>query len=152
MPEEAWSAPEKQEKNEADPPAVPEGEISIDFVRSSGPGGQNVNKVSSKAQLRWQVGGSAAFTEEQKALIREAAGNRLNKEDEILLFEQSERSQQQNREAVVRRLQELVARALVPKKERKPTEVSRSERLKRLEEKRRAGERKRLRKPPRGEW
>jgi ribosome-associated protein len=152
VPEEAWRAPENQEQNEADPPAVPESEISIDFVRSSGPGGQNVNKVSSKAQLRWKVGTSAAFSEEQKALIREAAGKRLNSEDEICLYEQGERSQQRNRDGVVRRLQGLVAEALAPKKERKPTRVSRSEKMRRLEEKRRAGEQKRLRKPPRGEW
>jgi ribosome-associated protein len=133
-------------------PIVPESEIRLDFARSSGPGGQNVNKVSSKAQLRWSVGLSQAFSEEQKAAIRTFAGSRLTKDDEIVLAAESERSQLQNKEEAVRRLQELVRVALTPKKKRRPTKVSRAQKRKRVEEKRRAGERKRSRKPPRGEW
>lgn len=149
VPEEFRGGPEK---NENDPPAVPEGELQIDFVRSSGPGGQKVNKTSSKAQLRWHVGGSKAFTEEQKAAIRESAGNRLNGEDEIVLAAQTERSQFQNRDEVIERLQNLVAEALAPRKERRPTKVSHSEKQRRLEEKRHVADRKRDRKPPTGEW
>lgn len=132
--------------------AVPEHELRIDFVRSSGPGGQKVNKTSSKAQLRWNVGASAAFTEEQKARIRAAAGSRLNADDEIVLSADTERSQFQNRDAAVARLQALVEGALAPRKERKATKVSRNQKRKRVEEKRRAGEKKRLRRPPKGEW
>ncbi len=148
-PEEMMHSPEN---NTDDPPAVPESEIQLEFVRSSGPGGQNVNKTSSKAQLRWRVGDSQAFTEEQKAAIRAYAGNRLNNEDEIVLAAQAERSQVQNREEVIRRLQELVTDALAPKKERKATRVSRSQKEQRLSEKRRIGEKKQQRKLPRGEW
>lgn len=133
-------------------PSVPESELRLDFARSGGPGGQNVNKVSSKAVLRWKVGSSAAFTDEQKAAIRAAAGKYLNKEDEIVLTAESERSQLQNREAVIRRLQELVGVALMPKKKRKPTKVSRAQKRKRFESKRLVGERKRSRKPPRADW
>lgn len=131
---------------------VPENEIEIDFVRSSGPGGQNVNKTSSKAQLRWNVGRSQAFTQGQKAAIRAHAGHRLSGTDEIVIAEQSERSQLQNRETVVRRLQELVATALTPKKKRRPTKVGRSQKRKRLEEKRLVSRKKQDRRSPKGEW
>lgn len=133
-------------------PIIPESEIRLDFARSSGPGGQNVNKVSSKAVLRWSVGSSAAFSEEQKALIRAFAGKLLNKEDEIVLTAESERSQLQNKEEAIRRLRELVAKALTPKKKRRPTRVSRAQKMKRLDEKRIVGQRKRNRKSPRNEW
>lgn len=132
-------------------PIVPEAEIQLEFVRSSGPGGQNVNKTSSKAQLRWHVGGSQVFTEEQRAAIRARAGNRLNGEDEIVLVAQTKRSQSQNRHDVIQRLQDLVAGALVPKKKRKKTRVSYTQKQKRLEDKRRTGAVKQARKPPRGE-
>lgn len=114
---------------------VPESEMNITFARSGGHGGQNVNKVNTKAVLRWHVGRSAAFTEEQKALIRAAAGNRLNREDEVVIFDQTERSQPQNKDNAVRRLQELVVEALTPQKERKATAPSRAERDRRLADK-----------------
>jgi len=132
--------------------SVPESELRLDFSRSSGPGGQNVNKVSSKAQVRWSVGASQAFTDGQKTLIRAAAGKHLNKEDEIVLAAESERSQFQNKEEVIRRLQELVRIALVPKKKRRPTKVSRAQKRKRVEQKRLVGEKKKARRPPKGEW
>ncbi|MEK9152738.1 MAG: alternative ribosome rescue aminoacyl-tRNA hydrolase ArfB [Patescibacteria group bacterium] len=121
-------------------------------MRSSGPGGQKVNKTSSKAQLRWNVDRSQAFTEEQKAAIRAAAGNRLNGEDEIVIAADTERSQFQNRDSVIERLQELAADALAPKKERRETKVSRAQKRQRLEEKRLNAKRKNERKPPKGEW
>jgi ribosome-associated protein len=131
---------------------IPESELRLEFSRSSGPGGQNVNKVSSKAQVRWSVGASAAFTDGQKALIRAFAGKHLTKEDEIVLAAESERSQLQNREEAVRRLRALVAAALAPRKTRKPTKVSRAQKRKRVEQKRIVGERKKNRKPPRGDY
>ena len=133
-------------------PIIPESELRLDFSRSSGPGGQNVNKVSSRAQLHWYVGRSGVFTDAQKALIRAAAGKHLNKRDEIVLSAESERSQLQNKEEVIRRLQELVFKALAPKKRRKPTKVSRAQKRKRVEQKRIVGEKKRARKAPKGEW
>ena len=133
-------------------PTIPESELRLEFARSSGPGGQNVNKVSSKAQVRWYVGRSQAFTDAQKASIRAYAGKHLNKHDEIVLSAESERSQLQNKEEAIRRLRELVFRAIAPKKKRTPTKVSRAQKRKRVEQKRIVGERKKLRKSPRGEW
>lgn len=126
-------------------PAVPEGELDLSFVRSSGPGGQNVNKTSTKAQLRWNVGASSAFTDEQKAAIRAFAGSRLNDADEIVIASDAQRSQPQNRAAAVARLQELVAAALAPRKERKPTKASKAVKRRRLDDKRRHGDKKRSR-------
>ena len=111
-----------------------------------------MNKTSSKAQLRWNVGESAGFTDVQKEAIREAAGNRLNGDDEIVLSAETERSQLQNKSAVIERLQDIVSEALTPKKERKETRVSRSQKKKRLDDKRRTSEKKRHRKPPKGDW
>jgi ribosome-associated protein len=139
-------------ENNAMPPVIPEDEIRLAFVRSSGPGGQNVNKTSTKAQLHWNVGSSVSFTEDQKAAIRRGAGARLNDRDEIVLSSDAERSQLQNRDEVVRRLRQIVAKALAPKKVRRPTKVSRSQKMRRLEEKRRRGEKKSVRRPPRGDW
>lgn len=134
------------------PSTIPESELSLEFSRSSGPGGQNVNKVSSRAQVRWYVGGSSVFTADEKALIRAYAGKHLNKNDEIVLSAESERSQSQNKEEVIRRLRALVARALTPKKKRRPTRVSRSQKMKRLNEKRVVAERKRTRQQPKHDW
>lgn len=131
---------------------VPENEIDVEFARSSGPGGQNVNKRSTKARIRWNVGASAAFSAIQKTAIRAAAGGRRNAEDEIIVEADSERSQSQNRDAAVRRLQALVAAALVPKKVRRETKVSRSQKRQRLESKRIVARKKEARRPPKGEW
>ncbi|OGH69308.1 MAG: hypothetical protein A2754_00575 [Candidatus Magasanikbacteria bacterium RIFCSPHIGHO2_01_FULL_47_8] len=114
---------------------IPETEITIDFVRSSGPGGQNVNKVSSKAQLRWNVGASAIFSEEEKARIREKLKGRLSKYDEIIISSDEERSQVQNKEKAVALLQTLVRQALIIPKTRIPTRLSRNKKAKRLDEK-----------------
>ncbi|MDD5251335.1 MAG: alternative ribosome rescue aminoacyl-tRNA hydrolase ArfB [Patescibacteria group bacterium] len=132
--------------------SIPAHELHLDFVRSSGPGGQKVNKTSSKVQLRWRVGESGVFAEEQKALIRKAAGHRLNADDEIIIVADAERSQYQNRDEAVRRLQDLVARALTPKKTRRPTKISRAQKQKRLDDKRRQSEQKKLRRPPQNGW
>jgi len=130
-------------------PRVPESEIAVEFARSSGPGGQNVNKASTKAVLRWNIGASRAFSEEEKNAIRARAGGRRNSADEIVLHEQSERSQARNREAAFGRLQELVRIALEPKKSRRKSGVPASERRKRLDDKRRAALKKESRRPPR---
>lgn len=114
---------------------IPENELKFDFARSSGPGGQNVNKVSSKAQLRWQVGASAVFSPEQKELIRAGLRNRLNKNDEIIISVEDERSQLQNKEKAIERFNELLNKILTPVKKRKPTRPTLASKLRRLEEK-----------------
>ena len=131
---------------------IPESEIWIDFVRSSGPGGQKVNKTSSKAQLRWRVDGSAIFSDEQKKLINEFLANRINKEGEVVLASDQERSQLQNKENAVALLHSLVAQAITPQRERIATKPTRSSRKRRLDEKARQSKIKKSRGNPSEEW
>lgn len=121
----------RQEK-EYIPKSIPEYECQIEYVRGGGAGGQKVNKTSSTAQLRWHIGRSSTFTSEEKGRIRLALASRVTKDDEIVLKSQEERSQKQNKEAVLARLNELVADALKPMKERvegEPTKGSKERRL-----------------------
>lgn len=124
---------------------IPEHELSISFARSGGKGGQNVNKVATKATVRWRVGASAAFSEEEKQRLRRALGNRLTKDDEIIISASAERSQLQNRVRATARLNELAACALRPKKVRRPTKPTRAAKEWRLLEKRSLSARKRIR-------
>ncbi len=125
---------------------IPPSEFTIEFARSGGPGGQNVNKVSSKAQLRFNVGVSTILSEEQKARVREVLKNRLTNEDDILVVAEDERSQPQNRDLVIARFQELIAQALYIPKKRRATKPTYGSKLKRLESKKIISERKQSRK------
>lgn len=126
-------------------PRVPDAEIEIDFVRSGGPGGQNVNKTSTKAQLRWNVDASHGFSDAQKSLIRKRLSNKISKEGDAVLSSESERSQRQNKDAAIRRLNALVADALKPKKKRVPTKPTRGSKERRLKTKKERSEKKRSR-------
>ena len=125
---------------------IPFSEFTIEFARSGGPGGQNVNKVSSKAQLRFNVGASLVLNDEQKNRVREILKNRLTNEDDILVVAEDERSQPQNRDLVIARFQELIAQALYIPKKRRATKPTYSSKLKRLESKKIISERKQSRK------
>lgn len=114
---------------------IPENELNITFARSSGAGGQNVNKTSTKAIVHWPIGKSALFSEEEKNRIRTKLANRINNEDELVVISEEERSQLQNRELAVDRLQKLVAAALQVPKKRKPTKPTKASKIKRLESK-----------------
>jgi len=114
---------------------IPEAEIEESFSRGGGPGGQNVNKVATKVELRWRVDASTVFSDEEKARIREVLANRINKEGELIVTAQRERSQLKNREIAYGRLNELVAGALVPEIERIKTRPTAGSREKRIEEK-----------------
>ncbi|TSC84813.1 MAG: hypothetical protein G01um101413_197 [Parcubacteria group bacterium Gr01-1014_13] len=114
---------------------IPESELNITFARSSGAGGQNVNKTSTKVIIHWSVGKSAVLTDEEKSRVREKLANRINNEDEVVLMSEEERSQPQNRESAISRLQELVTQALHVPKKRRPTRPSKASKLKRLESK-----------------
>jgi ribosome-associated protein len=116
-------------------PEVPESEIEIDYARSSGPGGQNVNKRSTKAVISWNIRASAAFTEEQMAVIEAELANRINKEGAIVIQADATRSREQNRVAAIETLQRIVRKALTPQKERKPTKPSKAAKRRRLDEK-----------------
>lgn len=130
---------------------IPESEITVDYARASGPGGQNVNKRDTKAVVHWNVGASQAFSDVQKSLIRTFAANRLNAEDEIVLSADDERSQSRNRESAIARLREIVNKALVPKKKRRPTKPTRASKERRLDEKKRTASKKAGRKSPTSE-
>jgi len=116
---------------------IPEWELDLSFARSSGPGGQKVNKASTKAILHFNIDKSKTLGKEQKEMVRKKLANRINEKGEIVLFDQSSRSQWQNRRNVIKRLNELINTALIPEKERKPTKIPETVKRKRLEEKRR---------------
>ena len=124
---------------------IPDNEFRIETARSGGPGGQNVNKVSSKVQLRWSIDTSGVFSFEEKGHIRRALASRINLADEVMVDVDAERSQAQNRDIAIARLHELVGGALKPRKIRRPTRPTRASKERRITEKKKVGERKRTR-------
>lgn len=115
--------------------SVPERELEFHTSRSGGPGGQNVNKVSSRVTLRFDVNNSAALTAEQKTQIRARLSSRINKEGVLQITSQRTRSQDMNREDAVARFTELLRAALHREKKRIPTRATSSSKEGRLEEK-----------------
>ncbi len=105
-------------------------------TRSSGPGGQNVNKVSSKVELRFNYRNSLLLSEAEKAILSEKLFNKINKEDEIVLVAQTDRSQLKNKEKVIEKFYSLLKQALTPRKKRVSTRPTRASVEKRLESKR----------------
>lgn len=99
-------------------------EFRFTASRSSGPGGQNVNKVSTRIELRFNVETSELLTESEKALIMDRLKNRISRDGILLLVSQTERSQAGNRQKVVERFYTILSKALTPKKPRKPTRIS----------------------------
>lgn len=116
-------------------PQIPDNELTITFARSSGAGGQNVNKTSTKVIIHWPVGKSRFLSDEEKARVRIKLASRINNDDELVLMSEEERSQSQNRDLAIARLQSLVAQALRVPKKRRPTRPTRASKLKRLESK-----------------
>ncbi len=104
---------------------LPAGEIHFTFVRSSGPGGQNVNRRSTKAVLKWDLGRTHALDPEQKARVALRLGKRVNHHGEVILSSDRFRSREQNVRDLRERLQTLVGRALMIPKKRKKVGVSR---------------------------
>ena len=115
--------------------SIDDREIAISFIRASGPGGQNVNKVSSAAQLRFDVRGSSSLGDGVKLRLERLSGARLTLQGEIVITAGRFRSQERNRADAVDRLVRLIARAATPPAPRKPTRPSRAVRRKRLETK-----------------
>jgi ribosome-associated protein len=118
---------------------IPESEIRFTASRSGGPGGQNVNKVSSKITLAFDIGASAAFSEEQKRELMAVLASRINKEGVLQVVSQRTRSQELNRTDALARFAELLRRALTPRRARIKTRVPAAAKRQRLEEKKRQG-------------
>ena len=110
-------------------------EISFQTTRSGGKGGQNVNKVETAVIGYFTIAGSQILTEEQKTLVNEKLFNRINNEGNLFVKSQTYRTQLENKDEVIRKINELVTKALEQKKKRKPTKISKAAKEKRLDSK-----------------
>ncbi|HYJ42161.1 MAG TPA: alternative ribosome rescue aminoacyl-tRNA hydrolase ArfB, partial [Steroidobacteraceae bacterium] len=124
---------------------IPDSDLEVAFIRSAGPGGQNVNKVASAVQLRFSVARNTTLRDDVKARLRALAGQRLTDADEILIQARESRSQESNRRDAEERLLDLVRRALVVPKKRHATKPTRASKERRLDGKARSQKNKRLR-------
>jgi ribosome-associated protein len=115
--------------------------------RSSGPGGQNVNKVNTRIELRFNVNGSKLLNDQEKAMIRSALHSQLSGDGDLIITSQTERTQLKNRGKAIDKFYFILDKALTPKKRRIPTKATAASQQKRLEEKRQRGYIKTLRKP-----
>lgn len=127
---------------------VPETEFTWSFVRAGGPGGQNVNKVASKAVLRWDVAASPSLPEAVKARLRASHPSRFTNEGELVLTSQRFRDQERNRQDCLEKLAELVRQAAAVPRPRKKTRPTRGSRENRLKDKQRRSRVKSLRRKP----
>jgi ribosome-associated protein len=125
--------------------SIPRSELDMRVSRSSGAGGQHVNKTSSRVEIFWNVLGSRALTEEQRARLREKLASRLTTEGSIRVVASDMRSQSRNRDLAEERLADLVRRALLIPKKRRPTRPTRASKEARLEGKKRLSHKKRER-------
>jgi len=123
-------------------------ELTYKFVRSSGSGGQHVNKVSSKAELYFNLKNSDVFNEDEKLKLTEFFSNRLNKDQILILTCDESRSQFRNKAIVTQRFLELIDEGLKEEKKRVPTKIPKAAKKKRLSNKRKTSEKKANRKPP----
>jgi ribosome-associated protein len=124
---------------------IPDEDLSLSFIRGSGPGGQNVNKVASAVQLRFDLAGTSTLSEPVKMRLRALAGRRLTDDGAILITARNHRTQEQNRREAGDRLADLIRAALVPPKPRKATKPTRASRERRLDTKNRQQRTKSLR-------
>ncbi len=126
--------------------------LASEFVysasRSSGPGGQNVNKVNTRVELRFNIDNSQFLSLLEKFKLKEQLKNRVNSAGELVLASETQRTQLGNKEAVTGKCFFLIEKALTPRKKRIKTKPTLSSQQKRIEKKKQAGAKKKLRKPP----
>jgi ribosome-associated protein len=123
-------------------------ELSFKAIRSSGAGGQHVNKTASKVELTYSLNDSVVFDDDQKARLISNLKSRLTKDNVLILQCEESRSQHKNKALVIERFLELMHQALIVPKKRKKTRVPKSVKLKRLATKKQISEKKASRKPP----
>ena len=131
--------------------SIPESELAWHFARAGGPGGQNVNKVASKAELRWTIDVSPSIPEAIKARLRQAHPAHLTTRGEFLITSQKYRDQERNREDCLEKLATMLRRAAVPPRPRTPTKPTLGSKIRRLTEKKHQSTRKAQRKASDGE-
>jgi len=115
--------------------SIAESELQMTAIRAQGPGGQNVNKVSSAIQLRFDINASTSLAEETKMRLLTIADRRISKDGIVIIKAQRFRSQDKNKDAAIARLRDLILRATVRQKPRRPTKPSKRVKKKRLDDK-----------------
>ncbi|QDU37798.1 Peptidyl-tRNA hydrolase ArfB [Maioricimonas rarisocia] len=127
---------------------IPLSEFEFIYSRSSGPGGQNVNKLNTRVQLRWRVTETASLPEEVRARLIEQNSNRITTEGDLMIASQRFREQKRNQRDCLDRLQEIVEKACHRRKVRRPTRTPRRAHERRLSDKKKKSERKQSRRRP----
>lgn len=128
--------------------SIDENELDYEFARSSGPGGQNVNKVETKVTLKLDIAASRSLTDLQKTRILENLASRITKDGVLRVTSQRHRTREANRHAAIARFIELMDDALAVRTERRPTKVSRAAKRRRIDEKKRRSHKKAMRRSP----